>query len=99
MLILATPLFSKNSVSLAEWRFGGGSERTLAPELVEANVCVAMGSGTDAAQESADVVLLGSDLERFVEMLTIARRPRGIRTRRYDWCRYIRHRAGRRAAS
>jgi cation transport ATPase len=37
-----------------------------------------MGSGTDVAQESANVDLLGSDLERFVEMLTIARRTRGI---------------------
>lgn len=33
-----------------------------------------MGSGTDVAQESADVVLLGNDLERFVETLSVARR-------------------------
>ena len=45
-----------------------------APALTEANVGVAMGSGTDVTRESADVVLLGNDLVRFVEVLAIARR-------------------------
>lgn len=49
-----------------------------APGLAEASVGVAMGSGTDVAQESADVVLLGNDLKRFVETLAVARRTRGI---------------------
>ena len=49
-----------------------------APALAEAHVGVAMGSGADVAQESADVVLLGNDLERFVETLAVARRTRGI---------------------
>jgi heavy metal translocating P-type ATPase len=49
-----------------------------APALVLANVGVAMGSGTDVARESADVILIGSDLSKFVEALRIARRCRGV---------------------
>jgi len=49
-----------------------------APALVQANVGIAMGSGTDVARESADVILIGSDLAKFVEALRIARRCRGI---------------------
>ncbi|CAM5376303.1 Cu+-exporting ATPase OS=Eoetvoesiella caeni OX=645616 GN=DFR37_12710 PE=3 SV=1 [Eoetvoesiella caeni] len=49
-----------------------------APALIEAHVGVAMGSGTDVARESADVVLLGNDLVKFVETLAIARRTRRI---------------------
>ena len=49
-----------------------------APALVEANVGIAMGSGTDVARESSDVILIGSDLSKLVETLRIARRCRGI---------------------
>jgi cation transport ATPase len=49
-----------------------------APVLVKANVGVAIGSGTDVARESADVILIGSDLSKFVEALGIARRCRGV---------------------
>ena len=49
-----------------------------APALAEANVGVAMGSGTDVARESADVVLLGNDLAKFTETLEIARWTRRI---------------------
>lgn len=49
-----------------------------APALIEAQVGVAMGSGTDVARESADVVLLGNDLLKFAETLGIARRTRAI---------------------
>lgn len=45
-----------------------------APALMQAHVGIAMGSGTDVARESANVLLLGNDLLRFVETLRIARR-------------------------
>jgi Cd2+/Zn2+-exporting ATPase/Cu+-exporting ATPase len=49
-----------------------------APALTRASVGVAMGSGTDVARESADIVLLGNDLVRFADTIAIARRTRGI---------------------
>jgi len=49
-----------------------------APALTEASVGVAMGSGTDVARESGDVVLLGNDLLKFAETLAIARWTRRI---------------------
>jgi len=49
-----------------------------APALMEASVGVAMGSGTDVARESASIVLIGNDLEKFVETVKIARSCRRI---------------------
>ena len=37
-----------------------------------------MGSGTDIAQESADIVLIGNDLNKLVETVLIARQTRRI---------------------
>ena len=51
-----------------------------APALTQADVGVAMGSGTDVARESADIVLIGNDLLKFVETLKIAQQCRQIIT-------------------
>ena len=47
-----------------------------APALMNATVGVAMGTGTDVARESANVVLIGNDLSKLVETISIARRCR-----------------------
>jgi Cd2+/Zn2+-exporting ATPase/Cu+-exporting ATPase len=49
-----------------------------APALMKASVGVAMGSGTDVARESANILLIGNDLSKFVETVTIARQCRRI---------------------
>jgi heavy metal translocating P-type ATPase len=49
-----------------------------APALMQANVGVAMGSGTDVARESAQILLIGNDLVKLVETMKIARRCRRI---------------------
>lgn len=49
-----------------------------APALTAASLGIAMGSGTDIAQESADIVLIGNDLFKLVETLRIARKTRRI---------------------
>jgi Cd2+/Zn2+-exporting ATPase/Cu+-exporting ATPase len=49
-----------------------------APALMHAAVGIAMGSGTDVARESADVMLIGNDLMALVDTLATARRCRRI---------------------
>lgn len=49
-----------------------------APALVQADVGISMGSGTDVARESADVVLIGNNLMKFSYALQVARACRRI---------------------
>jgi heavy metal translocating P-type ATPase len=49
-----------------------------APALARADVGLAMGSGADIARQSADVLLVGSDLAALSAALTVARRARRI---------------------
>jgi Cd2+/Zn2+-exporting ATPase/Cu+-exporting ATPase len=49
-----------------------------APALTAATIGAAMGSGTDVTRESADLVLIGNDLSKFVDTVRLARRMRRI---------------------
>ena len=54
-----------------------------APALAEASVGVAMGSGTDVTRESAQIVLIGNDLSKFVETVRISRRTKRVITQNF----------------
>jgi P-type Cu+ transporter len=49
-----------------------------APSLAEADVGIAMGTGTHIAQESADVILITADLAVLTQTIRVARRARRI---------------------
>jgi heavy metal translocating P-type ATPase len=49
-----------------------------APALAKADVGIAMGTGTDIARETADVILISADLADLTQMVQVARRARRI---------------------
>lgn len=56
-----------------------------APVLASADLSVAMGSGTAIAKNSADTILLGDHLSRFVQALNIAKRTHSIIYQNLYW--------------
>lgn len=56
-----------------------------APVMAAAHVSVAMGSGTEVAQNSADIVLLGQELAPLLDGLNIAKRSRQIIRQNLFW--------------
>jgi heavy metal translocating P-type ATPase len=49
-----------------------------APALAAADVPIAMGSGTDIAQQFSGVLLIGDDLRKLADLIELARRCRGV---------------------
>ena len=56
-----------------------------APVLAQAQVSVAMGSGTELARNQADIVLLGENLERLAEAVALARHTQRIVRQNLAW--------------
>ena len=56
-----------------------------APVLAGSNVSIAMGSGTSVAKTSADMILLGDHLSRFIQALNIAKKTKTIIYQNLVW--------------
>ncbi len=56
-----------------------------APALAAADLSVAMGSGTDVAKASADIILLRGELEKVVEALHLARKTLAVIRQNLAW--------------
>ncbi|HEV3029743.1 MAG TPA: cation-translocating P-type ATPase, partial [Planctomycetota bacterium] len=82
---IAAELLPEEKLLRVRTMMGGGRKVAMigdgindVPSLVEANVGIAMGSGTDIARESAPVTLIGNNLLKFAEAIQVARRCRRI---------------------
>jgi Cu2+-exporting ATPase len=56
-----------------------------APALAQADVGIAMASGTDIAMESADVVLLNGDLSRILESISLSKKTVSVIKQNLFW--------------
>jgi Cu+-exporting ATPase len=70
-----------------------------APALAQADVGIAMASGTDIAAHAADVTLMRSDLEGVVAAITLARRAMSVMKQNLFWAFIYNVIGGRRAVS